>query len=132
MHRTRILFIVAILSLSAYAEDNWPRFRGPQATGVSQDDPRLPERWDRDDNVLWQTEVPGWGWSCPVVWGNRAFLTTVVGEEEYEKPRKGLYLGQGRRKPPQSGPFTGLRLGWARLAEARSSGQFRGAAAGSG
>jgi len=71
------------------------------ATGVTEDDPQLPERWGRDENVAWQTEVPGWGWSCPVVWGDKVFLTTVVGEAEYEKPRKGLYLGQGRRKPPK-------------------------------
>ena len=101
MRRMTFLFIVAILFSSAYADDNWPRFRGPMATGVTEDDPRLPDRWGRDENVAWQTEVPGWGWSCPVVWGNKVFLTTVVGEAEYEKPRKGLYLGQGRRKPPK-------------------------------
>jgi len=101
MSRTSIVLIVAMLFSSAYAQDNWPRFRGPQAAGVTKDDPRLPERWGRDENVIWQVEVPGWGWSCPVVWGSKVFVTTVVGEEEYEKPRKGLYLGQGRRKPPK-------------------------------
>ncbi len=101
MSRASIVLIVAMLFSSAYAQDNWPRFRGPQAAGVTKDDPRLPERWGRDENVIWQVEVPGWGWSCPVVWGSKVFVTTVVGEEEYEKPRKGLYLGQGRRKPPK-------------------------------
>ncbi len=101
MSRTSIVLIAAMLFSSAYAPDNWPRFRGPQAAGVTKDDPRLPERWGRDENVIWQVEVPGWGWSCPVVWGSKVFVTTVVSEEEYEKPRKGLYLGQGRRKPPK-------------------------------
>lgn len=101
MRRITFLSIIAILFTSVYADDNWPRFRGPMATGVTEDDPQLPERWGRDENVAWQTEVPGWGWSCPVVWGDKVFLTTVVGEAEYEKPRKGLYLGQGRRKPPK-------------------------------
>lgn len=101
MHRITFLFVVVILYSSVYADSNWPRFRGPTAMGVAEDDPRLPDRWSRTDNVVWQAEVPGWGWSCPVVWGNKVFLTTVVGEEEYEKPRKGLYLGEGRRKPPK-------------------------------
>jgi len=101
MHRLAFLFVVAILCSSVYAENNWPRFRGPTAMGVAEDDPRLPDRWGRTENVVWQAEVPGWGWSSPAVWGNKVFLTTVVGEEEYEKPRKGLYLGEGRRKPPK-------------------------------
>ncbi|MHC4325282.1 MAG: outer membrane protein assembly factor BamB family protein [Planctomycetota bacterium] len=101
MYRIVILFVAAILYSSVYAGNNWPRFRGPTATGVAEDNPQLPERWSRTENVVWQTEVPGWGWSCPVVWGDKVFLTTVVGEEEYEKPRKGLYLGQGRQKPPK-------------------------------
>jgi outer membrane protein assembly factor BamB len=101
MHRIVFLLVVAILYSSSYADSNWPRFRGPTAMGVAEDDSRIPDRWSRTENVAWQAEVPGWGWSCPVVWGSKVFLTTVVGEEEYEKPRKGLYLGEGRRKPPK-------------------------------
>jgi outer membrane protein assembly factor BamB len=101
MRRIAFLLVIAILNSSIHADDNWPRFRGPTAMGVAEDDPRLPDRWDRTENVVWQAEVPGWGWSSPVVWASKVFLTTVVGEEEYEKPRKGLYLGEGRRKPPK-------------------------------
>ncbi len=86
MHRINFLFVVVILYSSVYADSNWPRFRGRMAMGVAEGDPRLPDRWSRTENVVWQAEVPGWGWSCPVVWGNKVFLTTVVGEEEYEKP----------------------------------------------
>jgi len=101
MYRIVFLFVVTILSSSVYADSNWPRFRGQTAMGVAEDDPQLPDRWSRTENVVWQAEVPGWGWSCPVVWESKVFLTTVVGEDEYEKPRKGLYLGEGRRKPPK-------------------------------
>jgi N-acetylneuraminic acid mutarotase/outer membrane protein assembly factor BamB len=44
-------------------------------------------------------DVPGLGWSSPVVWGNRVFLTTVVSDKENVRPRKGLYLGEGVRDP---------------------------------
>lgn len=82
-------------------QEHWPRFRGAAATGVAPDDARLPATWSTTENVAWSTSIPGWGWSCPVVWGNNVFLTTVVPDEDNEKPKKGLYLGFGRREPPK-------------------------------
>jgi outer membrane protein assembly factor BamB len=97
------LFVTALAIListtSLVAEDDWPRFRGPDATGVAPDNERLPASWSTTDNVSWVTDVPGWGWSCPIVWGDRVFLTTVVGEDSSQTPSKGLYLGQGVREP---------------------------------
>jgi len=87
------------ISSTAFPQENWPRFRGANADGVAQDDSRLPEVWDTATNVKWISDVPGLGWSSPVVWGNRVFLTTVVSEEENVRPRKGLYLGEGVRDP---------------------------------
>ncbi|MEX2138278.1 MAG: PQQ-binding-like beta-propeller repeat protein [Pirellulales bacterium] len=55
--------------------------------------------WTTTENVKWVADVPGWGWSSPVVWGNRVFLTSVVSAEENDKPQKGLYLGEGVREP---------------------------------
>jgi outer membrane protein assembly factor BamB len=81
------------------AADNWPRFRGPQATGVAPDHATLPEVWSKTTNVAWSANVPGLGWSNPIVWGERVFVTTVVGDEENTPPQKGLYLGQGVREP---------------------------------
>jgi outer membrane protein assembly factor BamB len=78
---------------------NWPRFRGPNADGVSPDDPRLPDVWSKKDNVQWVADVPGWGLSCPVVWGNKVFLTTVVSDGDKAEPKKGLYQGLGAQKP---------------------------------
>ena len=47
------------------------------------------------ENIKWVADVPGWGWSGPIVWGKRVFVTSVVSDEEYERPKKGLYLGFG-------------------------------------
>lgn len=87
-------------ALQAEGTDDWPRFRGPTAMGVVQDDPRLADRWSKTQNVRWVTEAPGWGWSSPIVSGGKVFLTAVVNEEEYEEPAKGLYNGAGRAEPP--------------------------------
>src|SRR5437899_1351288 len=78
---------------------NWPQFRGPGAMGVA-DNPNLPDRWSTNENVAWKIEVPGRGWSSPIVWGERVFLTTVVSDGEVEAPKKGLYFGGERREIP--------------------------------
>ena len=90
---------VICVSTASAAKNNWPRFRGPNADGVASDNASLPMTWTNTDNVAWVAEVPGWGWSCPIVWGDRVFVTSVVSEEEHLTPHKGLYLGQGVRKP---------------------------------
>ena len=102
----RMLSVMSLLAVSAFtcraeASEDWPCFRGLTGMGVASDDPRLAERWSKTENVRWVADVPGWGWSCPVVSRGRVFLTTVVGEKEYEKPQKGLYNGTGRAEPPE-------------------------------
>ncbi|HWQ35280.1 MAG TPA: PQQ-binding-like beta-propeller repeat protein [Blastocatellia bacterium] len=77
------------------APDRWPQFRGPGALG-SAEDPKLPDRWSQTENVAWKTEIPGTGWSSPIVWGERIFVTSVVSSDEGEKPKKGLYFGGER------------------------------------
>ena len=79
----------------------WPQFRGPNARGVA-DGKNLPDRWSATENVAWKCDIPGRGWSSPIVWGDRIFLTTVVNTAQSEDPKKGLYFGGERLKPPES------------------------------
>jgi outer membrane protein assembly factor BamB len=55
---------------------NWPRFRGPTGGGVSMQ-PNLPLTCDVGGgaNIAWSSPVPAAGYSSPVVWGNRVFLS---------------------------------------------------------
>ncbi len=60
----------------ATVERHWPSFRGPGGLGVAIGaDP--PIAWDgvSGEGILWKSEVPRSGFSSPVVWGNRVFLT---------------------------------------------------------
>jgi outer membrane protein assembly factor BamB len=60
--------------LPVRAVQNWPQFRGPNASGLAKDaDP--PVRIGPSKGVLWRVEVP-WSPSSPCVWGDRIFLTT--------------------------------------------------------
>ncbi len=84
---------------SAYAEADWPQFRGPGSLGVSESS-ALPDTWSATENVAWKTDIPGKGWSSPIVSGTRMFLTTVVSLGETEAPKKGLYFGGERKDAP--------------------------------
>jgi hypothetical protein len=64
-----------VLSLSASAAASWPRFRGPNGSGVSED-ATPPVHFGPETNVLWKVLVPP-GRSSPVVWGNHLFLTVI-------------------------------------------------------
>jgi outer membrane protein assembly factor BamB len=100
---TAIGFVLALVIVGpADADNNWPQFRGPDASGVVDGSADLPDTWSEIENIEWKTDIPGRGWSSPVVWGDRAFLTTVVNQGESEAPKKGLYFGGNRPEPPQS------------------------------
>jgi outer membrane protein assembly factor BamB len=73
----------ALLPSLAHADD-WPQFRGPGGGGVAQGKP-LPDEWSKDKNVAWKIKMPGYGWSSPVVWGDKVFLTTAVTDKQ-KKP----------------------------------------------
>lgn len=83
-HVCRVIVGLQLVSCAASvgaAASNWPQFRGPGALGVA-DHPNLPDHWGTNENVAWKIEVPGRGWSVPIVWGEGVFVTTVVSEGE--------------------------------------------------
>lgn len=80
---------------------NWPQFRGSDSRGVARGG-HPPDRWSATENVAWKRDLPGRGWSSPIVWGDRVFLTTVVNAGQSEEPKKGLYFGGDRPKPSEA------------------------------
>ena len=86
-----VLACLTAVSVNAAGND-WPQFRGPDA-GVAPNNPRLPGTWDATRNVVWTTEIPGVGWSSPIVSGDHVFVTAVVSAEGDLKPKPGLYNG---------------------------------------
>ena len=80
---------------------NWPQFRGPNSTGAAIGD-KLPDRWSATENVEWRIDVPGMGWSSPIVWGDRIFLTTAVNSGATPEAKKGLYFKGEQTEPPDA------------------------------
>ena len=75
----RTVFITFGLSLAltaALAAENWPQWRGPHGQGISTET-ALPGEWAPDKNVAWKTALPH-GYSSPIVWEDRIFLTSAI------------------------------------------------------
>jgi outer membrane protein assembly factor BamB len=70
--------------------DEWPQFRGAQGAGVA-DSSTLPQHWTTTDNVAWVTEVPGRGWSSPILWRGRVFVTSAVSPGAFKAPSTGIF-----------------------------------------
>lgn len=69
---------VAFSSLIAVAAD-WPQFRGPGRTGISQEQ-NLLEDWPKSGpKLLWQAKDVGDGYGAPAVAGDRLFLISNRG-----------------------------------------------------
>jgi outer membrane protein assembly factor BamB len=93
------MMTAAMLLPADSSERNWPAFRGGAVAGVAEDK-RLPDTWSTSKNVAWKSDIPGRGWSSPIVWGDRVFLTTVTRAGQGGAPKKGLYFGGNQSKPP--------------------------------
>jgi len=61
------------------AAENWPGFRGPGRQGISNEK-NLPTQWSTAANISWKTPIDGIGWSSPIIFGDRVFLTTATEE----------------------------------------------------
>src|ERR1700730_1482054 len=80
---TRLLLALFVtLSFTAVASaENWPTWRGPRLDGSSLEK-NLPLKWSESDNIAWKTPIPGVGYSSPVVFGDRVFVTTCLIKEQ--------------------------------------------------
>lgn len=65
-------------SSALLAEQNWPRFTGPDGSGHSTEK-SLPVKWDASA-VVWKTKLKGTGQSSVVNWGDRLFLTSAAAD----------------------------------------------------
>ena len=72
---------IQILASCTNNRSNWPQFRGPNSNQIvlSQN---LPLSWSSDENLAWFFEVPGRGWSSPIIWDDKVFFTNAVLEDQ--------------------------------------------------
>ncbi len=80
MKLTTLLLSSALIAPSLFAE-NWNQFRGPSGQGYSNEK-GLPTQWSADSNILWNSKIPGSGWSSPVVWEDRVFVSSTTEQDQ--------------------------------------------------
>lgn len=73
------LLINCAFMVATHGEDRgeWLQFRGTLGDGVTQV-VDLPTSWSSTENVRWRCELPGEGWSSPVIQGGRIYLSTAI------------------------------------------------------
>ena len=75
-----LLSAVLILVASPLCADDWPQFRGPNCSGISETTASLPVDFSGTENVRWSAEI-GDGVGSPVIAAGRLFVTAMVDEE---------------------------------------------------
>ncbi len=91
-----LLFVVACFQGSLVAGD-WPQFRGPNNSGVCSES-QAPSQWNDTKNLAWTQKIPGYGWSSPIVVGDKIIVTTAVSEKQ-KRPQPFSFGMLGKVKP---------------------------------
>ncbi len=70
-----ILLAISLLATLRLSAADWPQWRGPEGTGVSNEK-NLPIIWHEQRSMVWKCPLPEWGTSTPVISGEAVFVTT--------------------------------------------------------
>jgi len=62
---------------------NWAHWRGPHACGACPES-RPPLEWNEQKNIKWKIQIPGKGYSTPVIWGDQIFFTATAETDRIE------------------------------------------------
>jgi outer membrane protein assembly factor BamB len=87
--RFSLVAAVGITLGALAAAQDWPEFRGPTGQGIVTGG-KIPTEWSDTKNVVWKQAIPGTGWSSPIVWKGRIYLTTAVPAKDKGKDDQSL------------------------------------------
>lgn len=101
------------LALALAPAEDWSSWRGPGNLGVAPT--AAPTSWDDDTNVRWKIELPGRGFSTPLLVGDQLILTTAIPLEEAPEPEpepegEGRGRGRGRSTPQVKNAFVVMSI----------------------
>jgi len=107
----------AIVEAQVPGQAHWPQWRGPFFNGMAHGD--APTLWSDTSNIKWKADIPGRGYSTPVIWGNKIFLTTAIptGKPSAPAPAK-----DGAAPGPSPSATSGAQPGGGEQRRGRDSG----------
>jgi len=79
MIRPLLCAIILVFFVSSIQAQDWPRFRGPEGSGVVENSESIPTQWSPKSNLAWKSKLPGPGASSPIIVGDKAFVTCYSG-----------------------------------------------------
>ena len=87
---SKLLLVISITIMASCNNNNWPQFRGSEGKNIAAEK-QLPLEWGMEKNLAWKFNLEGRGWSCPIVWGNKIFITNARLEDPtaMEEARRG-------------------------------------------
>ncbi len=94
LERAALCVSVGVFACGVSAE-NWPSFRGPNASGLGTGSPPVKWNVETGENIKWKTFIPGLAHSSPIVWGDRVYVTTAVNAAGDASLAKGWLQGTG-------------------------------------
>jgi len=97
--------------LIASPEPDWPQWRGPRRDGISEEKGLLSSWPDDGPKLLWKIDGMGTGWSCPIIVGQRLYITGDVGDDLviFALNRSGAVQWQVKNGRAWKGPYPGGR-----------------------
>jgi len=97
----RLSLIIAIIGLVAAScsTSNWPQFRGTDNNMVVNSK-SLPAEWGNGLNIKWEVPLQGKGWSSPIIWKDKIFMTEAILEEDSYTPDTTSRRGREQTNPP--------------------------------
>ncbi|SMP59712.1 Outer membrane protein assembly factor BamB, contains PQQ-like beta-propeller repeat [Neorhodopirellula lusitana] len=91
-----IAFVFCLTTASlTLADGNWPGFRADGSGTVKAD---LPTRWSAQEGVAWQSSIPGYGQSSPVVWNDHVYVTSSEGPFQQDCQVHAFDLPTGKKR----------------------------------
>lgn len=74
----QVVFASLLIAQTGRADDGlWPSFLTKPTSDVKAAD--LPLEWSPEKGITWKVEIPGYGQSSPIVWGNQIYATSISG-----------------------------------------------------
>lgn len=70
--------MLSLLLVEDISAGEWSRFRGADGN-ASAPEAQVPVEWSDNQNILWKSEIPGYGSSSPVTFQGRIYLTSFTG-----------------------------------------------------
>ncbi|MBL8187486.1 MAG: PQQ-binding-like beta-propeller repeat protein, partial [Acidobacteria bacterium] len=105
------LFVAEPTISSAPDPAHWPQWRGPFFNGMARTS--APTDFSATKNVKWKVAIEGRGFSTPVIWGDKMFLTTAIptGKTATAPTAETRPQAPGGRGPGGGGPGGGAASG---------------------